>query len=271
MNSVDMGPLFTSIFGLRSPVIAQVPQGLLAIHGVYAHGTRFVRLAQLLPGTTVVAPDLRGHGRSPKHGPYTIEQHVHDLGPLLRRMGPRTVVVGHSYGGLLAWELARANHDQLAGLVLVDPAIAMDKDDARREQLAAKQVQRWPDTSAAMAALMADRQPEAQWSVALDVAVGLARDDAGWLRPIWAPEAVHAAWDQVAHRLQPSPWRGPTLLIEAGRENGRYVSKWLVKNMSQQLGDRLEHVVIDAPHTIPADAPEELARHIAAFIDTLQR
>ena len=43
-----MGPLFTSIFGLRSPVIAQVPQGVLAIHGVYAHGTRFVRLAELL-------------------------------------------------------------------------------------------------------------------------------------------------------------------------------------------------------------------------------
>jgi lipase len=266
-----MGPLFTSIFGMGSPVIAQVPQGLLAIHGVYAFGARFTRLAELLPEVTVVAPDLRGHGRSPKRGPYTIDQHVRDLGPLLRRMSPRTVVLGHSYGGLLAWELARANHDQLSGLVLVDPALALDKDHARREQLAAKQPQRWPDASAAMAALTAGRQAEAQWSVALDVSLGLARDESGWLRPVWAPEAVHAVWDQVAHRLQASPWRGPTLLIEAGRENGRFVSPWLVKNMREQLGDRLEHVVVDAPHTIPADAPEELARHVAAFLDTLQR
>jgi lipase len=266
-----MGPLFTSIFGLKSPVVAQVPQGILAIHGVYAHGTRYVRLAELLPEVTVVAPDLRGHGRSPKHGPYTIDQHVRDLGPLLRRMGPRTVVLGHSYGGLLAWELARANHDQLAGLVLVDPAIAMDKDEARREQVAAKRPQRWPDASAAFDELMAGRPPEAQWSVALDVAVGLTRDDTGWLRPVGAPEAVHAAWDQVAQRLQQSPWRGPTLLVEAGQENGRYVSPWLIKNMRQQLGDRLEHVVIDAAHTITADAPAELAGHVTAFLDNLKR
>ena len=72
---------------------------------------------------------------------------MHDLGPLLRRMGPRTVVVGHSYGGLLAWELARANHDQLAGLVLVDPAHRNGQGRCRREQLAAKQPQRWPDTA----------------------------------------------------------------------------------------------------------------------------
>jgi lipase len=265
-----MGPLFTTIFGLGSPVIAQVPQGLLALHGVYGHGNRYVRLADGLPGVTVVAPDLRGHGRSPKHGPYTIDQHVRDLGPLLRRMGPRTVVLGHSYGGLLAWELARANHDQLSALVLVDPAIAMDKEEARREQEAAKEPQRWPDAGAAYTALMAERLPEAQWSVALDVAVGLARDDSGWFRPVWAPEAVKAAWDHVAQRLQPSPWRGPTLLIEAGREKGRYVSPWLIKNMRQQLGDRLEHVVMDAPHSITAERPAELAELVSQLLERLR-
>ena len=117
--------------------------------------------------------------------------------------------------------------------------------------------------------MLADRDPAAQWSVALDVAVGLAQDENGWFKPVWAPEVAHAVWDQVAQRLQPSPWRGPTLLIEAGRENGLYVSPWLVKNMRQQLGDRLEHVVIDAPHTIPADAPNELAEMVTTFLARL--
>ena len=245
-----MGPLFTTIFGLNSPVIAQVPLSILAIHGVYDHGNRFVRMAALLP--------------------YTIDQHVRDLGPLLRRMGPRTVVLGHSYGGLLAWELARANHDQLRGLVLVDPPIGMDRNAARREQEAAKNPPRWPDAQSALAAMMVGRSPQAQWSVALDVAVGLAQDDNGWFKPVWAPEAAHAVWDQVAQRLQPSPWRGPTLLIEAGPENGLYVSPWLVKNMRQQLGDRLEHVVLDAPHTIPADTPEQLAGLVSGFLESLR-
>jgi lipase len=185
-------------------------------------------------------------------------------------MGPRTVVLGHSYGGLLAWELARANHDQLSALVLVDPAIAMDKDDARREQEAAKKPQRWPDATTAFTDLMAGQPAEAQWSVALDVAVGLTRDDSGWFRPVWAPEAVHAAWDQVAVRLQPTPWRGPTLLIEAGRENGRYVSPWLIKNMRQQLGDRLEHVVMDVAHSITADRPAELAELVSQLLERLR-
>lgn len=266
---MDMGPLFTTIFGLNSPVIAQVPRGLLAIHGVDAYGTRYVRLAERLPGVTVVAPDLRGHGRSPKHGPHTVDQNVRDLSPLLRRMGPRTVVLGHSYGGLLAWELARASHDQLAGLVLVDPAIAIDKGMANRERLAARQVKQWPDAQSAFAEKMTGRPPAAEWSVALDVAVGLARDDLGWLRSVSAPEAVEAAWGNMSQRLQESPWRGPTLLVEAGQSNGQYVSPWLVKNMRQQLGDRLEHLVMDAPHTITSDAPGELAGLVSEFLERL--
>jgi lipase len=264
-----MGPLFTTIFGLKSPVIAQVPRGVLAIHGVDAYGTRYVRLAERLPAVTVVAPDLRGHGRSPKHGPHTVDQHVRDLSPLLRRMGPRTVVLGHSYGGLLAWELARASHDQLAGLVLVDPGIAIDKDMARREQAAARHTRRWPDAATAFQDKMNGRGPDAAWSVALDIAVGLTTDEKGELRSVAAPEAIEAAWGHMGQRLQDSPWRGPTLLIEAGQSNGQYVSPWLVKNMRKQLGDRLEHVVMDAPHTITSDAPNELAELVSEFLSGL--
>ncbi len=264
-----MGPLFTTIFGLKSPVIAQVPRGVLAIHGVDAYGTRYVRLAERLPAVTVVAPDLRGHGRSPKHGPHTLDQHVRDLSPLLRRMGPRTVVLGHSYGGLLAWELARSSHDQLAGLVLVDPGIAIDKDMARREQVAARQTQRWPDAATAFKDKMNGHRPEAAWSVALDIAVGLTTDEQGGLRSVAAPEAIEAAWGHMGQRLQESPWRGPTLLIEASQANGKYVSPWLVKNIRKQLGDRLEHVVMDAPHTITSDAPNELAELVSEFLERL--
>ena len=85
-----------------------------------------------------------------------------------------------------------------------------------------------------------------------------------------APEALEAAWAHMSERLQDSPWRGPTLLIEASQANGQYVSPWLIKNMRQQLGDRLEHVVMDAPHTITSDAPDELAALVSEFLDGLR-
>lgn len=263
------GPLFVTTF--RPPPAEAGPEArpILALHGIGAHGMRFVGLAAHLPEASIVAPDLRGHGRSPKHGPWTVEQHVRDVMPLLRRLGPRTIVLGHSYGGLIAWELGRAAHDQLAALVLVDPAINIERDDARREQHAATVQPRWPDAQAALSDLLAGRPPEAHWSVALDVAVGLGRDDDGWLRPLAAPEAVQAGWERMAARLQPSSWRGPTLLLEAGRENGRFVSRWSVNALRRELGDRLQHVVLDVPHTITADAPELLAEHLRDFMARL--
>jgi lipase len=269
MRASSNWPLFVSTFNAPALELDRETRPILALHGVEAHGLRFVGLAAHLPDTTIVAPDLRGHGRSPKHGPWTAEQHVRDVLPLLRRLGPRTIVLGHSYGGLIAWELARAAHDQLAALVLVDPAINIERDDALREQRAAAEQPRWPDAQTALNDLLTGRGPSAHWSVALDVAVGLARDPDGGVRALAAPEAVQAVWGQVAARLQPSSWRGPTLLLEAGPENGRFVSRWLVSALRRELGDRLQHVVLDVPHTIPADAPELLAEHVREFMARL--
>lgn len=54
----------------------------------------------------------------------TIEAHVQDLGAVIDALAPdgKVVLVGHSYGGLLATEFARLHPERLQGLVLVDPA-----------------------------------------------------------------------------------------------------------------------------------------------------
>jgi pimeloyl-ACP methyl ester carboxylesterase len=67
--------------------------------------------------------DLRGHGLSerPATG-YSLEDHVADLAGLLDALAIRrpVVLVGNSFGGLLALGLARAQPARVAGLVLVD-------------------------------------------------------------------------------------------------------------------------------------------------------
>lgn len=57
-------------------------------------------------------------------GPKTIDQHLADLGAVIDTLAParKVVLVGHSYGGLLATEFARRHPDRLQALVLVDPA-----------------------------------------------------------------------------------------------------------------------------------------------------
>ena len=72
----------------------------------------------------VVAPDLRGHGRSSvPAGGYTPAGFAADLALLLRALDAApAVVVGHSLGGAIAAHLAVADPDLVRAIVAVDSA-----------------------------------------------------------------------------------------------------------------------------------------------------
>ena len=250
--------LFVSRFGHGAP--------LLCLHGIEAHGLRFVGLAAHLDGIEIVAPDLRGHGRSPRDGPFSLAQHVRDILPILSDLGPDTTLLGHSYGGLIAWEVARAAPMAIARLVLVDPPIEVEPEFARQGFESAPVHLRWPDRAAAFRDLSADRQRAAHWSVALDVAVGLEETGDGRLRLAVTEDAVRECWDQVTQPLSDSSFRRPTLLLDAGRENSAFCRPSTVANLRRQLGHRLRYAVVDLPHTIPADGPDVLAAHVRSFL-----
>jgi hypothetical protein len=66
--------------------------------------------------------------------------------------------------------------------------------------------------------------------------------------------------------MRPTSFRGRTLLLEAGRESGLYVSAAVADEMRAQLGGALPHVVLDATHTIPSDYPDLLAVEVERFL-----
>lgn len=98
---------------------------VLAVHGVTASHMAWRTVARKLDGradTCLLAPDLRGRGRSATlPAPYGMAAHVDDLTAVLDHAGvARAVVVGHSMGAHVAARLSAERPERAAALVLLD-------------------------------------------------------------------------------------------------------------------------------------------------------
>lgn len=98
----------------------------LALHGITANGLSWARVAHHLAGRiTLVAPDLRGRGRSGRlPGPYGIAAHVEDMAAVVDELGlERVVLTGHSMGAFTAALTAVSHPHLLRALLLVDGGV----------------------------------------------------------------------------------------------------------------------------------------------------
>jgi pimeloyl-ACP methyl ester carboxylesterase len=110
------------------------PSAIL-IHGGRDHSRSFDGIARALqPHFHVIAPDLRGHGDSEwaKGSSYPLSDHVYDLTHLVGA-GSDAVLVGHSFGGMIALAFAGTFPDRVSRLAVLDgaflpgePAAAID-------------------------------------------------------------------------------------------------------------------------------------------------
>ncbi|HXF36678.1 MAG TPA: alpha/beta fold hydrolase [Actinomycetota bacterium] len=112
-------------------------RGALLIHGLGSASSTWWRVAEAVAGEgfAVAAPDLRGHGLSPRATSYGIDALVTDL---LELGGGWEVAVGHSLGGLLAARAAVDDPGFAAALVLLDPVFEIPAE--RFEEVVAEQV-----------------------------------------------------------------------------------------------------------------------------------
>jgi pimeloyl-ACP methyl ester carboxylesterase len=101
---------------------------VLAVHGITSNGRSWDLVARELPGHHLVAPDLRGRGRSGElPGPFGLRVHAADLGDLMDAdgRGPR-IVAGHSMGAFVAVMLAAQRPELVERLVLVDGGLPLE-------------------------------------------------------------------------------------------------------------------------------------------------
>jgi pimeloyl-ACP methyl ester carboxylesterase len=122
---------FVRASGLRLHVAScepEAPDGRLALllHGFpecwFSWRAQLPLLAQL--GYRAWAPDLRGYGdsdRPPRVADYAIERLLDDVSGLVAASGAReTLLVGHDWGGVIAWYFAMRRPSEIARLCIMN-------------------------------------------------------------------------------------------------------------------------------------------------------
>lgn len=125
------GGRFVVVNGVRLHVL-DLPGGeppLVLLHGLSANAHEFGGLVQagLNPAFRIVAPDLRGRGRSdrPPTG-YSMADHARDVLALLDALGlERVVLGGHSFGAYLTIFIAANHPERVSRAIIIDAALRL--------------------------------------------------------------------------------------------------------------------------------------------------
>lgn len=96
---------------------------VLALHCSLAHGGAWSAVAAHLPGMTVVAPDLPGHGRSPDWDG-RCDFHTLTTWECLELLPEAPVdLIGHSFGATVALRMALERPEAIRTLTLIEPVL----------------------------------------------------------------------------------------------------------------------------------------------------
>jgi lipase len=238
---------------------------VVCLHGVTAWGGHFAGLAGRLAGTRrILAPDLLGHGDSPREPPWRIEDHLASLGAAIG--DGRRAWLGHSFGARLAFEHVAARPDEVDRLVLLDPAILLPGHVA----LWAAENGRADRHYASFEEAIDRRYEESQLHRAPRALVEeelrghLEEDTDGW-RYRYTQAAVVTAYSEMATR--PAPFGSvlvPTLLVLG--QDSYLPYDHLLDAHRHAAGDLLEVVTVPGGHTVLWDALDETASAIARFL-----
>lgn len=257
---------------------------LLLCHGFLEHARvwDFVAPRLVAAGFRPFALDWRGHGDSEwvgRGGYYHFADYVADLAGIVRWLGERVVLVGHSMGASAALLHAGTEPDRVAALVLVDATGPPDSDPATaparyRAWLAdlgrTTERARVPLTLDDATRRLRERFPGFTPAVARHVAAHGTRA-AGWGR-VWKFDPRHQTTSPQPYyaRQARAFWEAVTcpVLYVAGAESPLRLLATDVDERLDVLGAaRVE--IRGCGHHPHLEAPEAFARHVVSFLGGL--
>jgi pimeloyl-ACP methyl ester carboxylesterase len=287
---------FVDLRGMRHHVLTwgdPASPKLFLLHGWMDVGASFQFLVDALESPWhVIAPDLRGFGRSEwQPQGYWFHDYIADLEALADRFAPheRINLAGHSLGGNVAMHYAGVRPSRVARLVSLDGfGIPDEAPDA-----AARKTVKWLDALAAPQAWKPYRDLAAVADRLQKTNPRLPRDKASFLAAHWAallPDGRAELTSDPRHRLPfPTVYRmeetlriwsaitAPTLWVAAAES---HLLRWLdpANNAAgapasfDGVRARLAHIpgarlaiVADAGHMLHHDQPAAVARLVEPF------
>ena len=237
------------------------PVQMLALHGLTGHGQRWEQLGGYVPEIAIAAPDLLGHGKSSWAAPWTIEANVAALGALLDEVAETPVlVVGHSFGGALAMNLAATRPDLVTALLLLDPAVGLDGGWMREIAEAMLSSPDYPDPAEARmekaTGSWSDVDPAVLDAELDEHLVKLPSGRYGWR---FSVPAMMSYWSELARPTVFPPAGTPTTLVRAAFTSPPYVSDQLIAGLQERLGADFELLTFECNHMVPGAKPTEVA------------
>lgn len=251
---------------------------LLLVHGGRDHARSWDTIARALqPHFHVMAPDLRGHGDSEwaTGSSYSLADNVYDL-THLAGAGRETVLVGHSFGGMIAMAFTGTFPERVSRLAVLDGAflpghatsidVQMAKWIGQIDKIAQSQPRRFPSIEDA-AARMAAHNKRLSAEQALHLArhaVRLNEDGTfSWkydpYQTVRAPYRLSqddyiALWSRIAC---------PTLLLCAGDS---FIADADRAGILKHFKHAEQRMVADAGHWLQHDKPDEVIAALRGFL-----
>lgn len=262
----------------------EAERALILCHGFSSNGTRWHELAEhsgLHSRWRILAPDLRGHGRSIHRGVLRAEDWISDLDALLDQEGHASAVVGgHCLGANTALRFAVTAPQRTTGLVLIEPMFP----EALQGVLAGLHRCRWALTALAMLVRGVNRLGIRRRSLPQVDLGQLDRQFRAHMAAGGTREAVRKRYGSPRHDMlhmslsaylqalhetvrpmpDPADIQAPTLaMLSAG---GLFGSPAKTRELLGRI-PRLTLHELEALHWIPTEQPEAMQHHLEQWLE----
>lgn len=269
-------------FPAEEPVPGAAP--LFMVHGFRGDHHGLLRIVDALPNHRVIVPDLPGFGQSEElEGRHDVAAYSAFVRESVRRfnLGPDTVLIGHSFGSIIAARSAADAPGAFAGLVLINPISAPALDGSSR--LATRLAELYYRLGAALPeplGLALLRNPLIVRAMSEMMAKTRDRSLRSWIhqqhRNYFSAFAsrdvvMQAFTASISGTVRDSAERLllPVLLIAAEKDDLGSVATQ--QALAALIPDSTLVVLPEVGHLIHYEAPDAAARHISDFLDRLER
>ena len=274
--------------GLRFHALTDGPDDgplVLLLHGFPELGRSWRHQLPALAeaGFRAVAPDLRGYGDTDARGPYDLRTLAGDVESLVAALGhDRATVVGHDWGGVIAWASAHLHPHRVERLVILNaphPVLMRRKLTASVDQRRRSRYALW---------FQVPLLPERQLSRGGAAQIARALRGGSHVREAWPPEELEhyrrafdeprklrgpLAYYRTAFRRAllrrgprlPGRIEAPTLVLWGMRD--RFLDPALADEGLERFVRELTVVRIeDAGHFVQNEAPERVNAELVGWL-----